>query len=227
MKRLALVLLVASLAGSALLVGSARASSMSACGSKVIADWYDNGRIDHVYPIPCYRQALQHLPLDVQEYADAHDVISRAMAAALVKPSRVVGPPTGTDTTGTDTTQTTTTNVSPAGPGGGDGNPPASTKGPDPLLTKALKRLGPSSANSIPLPLVVLGALALLLLAAGAAGVVARKLQERRLPPGTAGRGPARAPSASLGVPSGAVPTVAVPRTADAPTRRRGGGPQI
>jgi len=42
----------------------------------------------------------------------------------------------------------------------------------------ALKN-GSKSADSVPIPLLVLGGLALLLIAAGAAGVVAKRLQSR------------------------------------------------
>ncbi len=39
----------------------------------------------------------------------------------------------------------------------------------------------PSSADSVPVPLIVLGAVALLLMAAGAAGFVARRQRTRKL----------------------------------------------
>src|SRR3954469_21194137 len=144
MKRLSLLLLVASLAGTALLTGTARASDKTSCGSKVISDWYDNGRIDRVYPTVCYRQALRHLPLDVDEYANARDVITRAMATAIAvqdKQSRHVTTPGGTNPAGT--TQTSTNpNVVPPPTSSGGGNPPGTANShADPLLTKAIKRL--------------------------------------------------------------------------------------
>ena len=39
------------------------------------------------------------------------------------------------------------------------------------------------SASSVPIPLLILAGLALLLIAAGTAGYVIRRLQARRLPP--------------------------------------------
>ena len=42
---------------------------------------------------------------------------------------------------------------------------------------------GPKNASSIPLPLIILAAVALLLLAAGAASFVARRIQQRRIDP--------------------------------------------
>jgi hypothetical protein len=199
-KRLLLALLVASLAGTALLVGSARAASLSSCGNRVINDWYDNGRIDHTYPIACYRDALNHLPEDVKQYADAHDVITQAMAAAIAVQQKNTRKSGGTDTTSTDTTETSTNSSGPGVPPSDNNPPPGSDPASshhDPIFKNALNKLGPNNANSIPLPLVVLGSLALLLLAAGAAGVVARKLQERRVPGTPGGGAPPEAPSAS------------------------------
>jgi hypothetical protein len=43
--------------------------------------------------------------------------------------------------------------------------------------------LNPSSASSLPLPLLVLGGLAILLVAAGAAGLLAKRLQARKQAP--------------------------------------------
>ncbi len=44
----------------------------------------------------------------------------------------------------------------------------------------ALDSIGPGSADSVPVPLIVLGALSIVLLALGAAGFVARRVQTRR-----------------------------------------------
>ena len=50
------------------------------------------------------------------------------------------------------------------------------------LQAHEISSLGPSNADSIPLPLLILAGLAGLLLAAGTAGAVARKLEARRVP---------------------------------------------
>ena len=60
-----------------------RASAATPCWQTVINDWYDNGRIDGTYPVSCYRQALKHLPEDVQDYTSLPDDIRAAMQAAL------------------------------------------------------------------------------------------------------------------------------------------------
>jgi hypothetical protein len=48
----------------------------------------------------------------------------------------------------------------------------------------ALSALGSDKPSSVPVPLLVLGGLALLLIGAGAAGLVTRRLAARRTPPG-------------------------------------------
>jgi hypothetical protein len=60
-------------------VSSATASS---CGDAVLQDWFDNGRVDRLYPLPCYEEARASLPHDIRDYSDADDVIERALSAA-------------------------------------------------------------------------------------------------------------------------------------------------
>jgi hypothetical protein len=62
------------------ITGTAGASQ--SCGSRVLADWRD-GRLDGVYPVKCYRQALAELPEDVQVYSTAQADITRALQARL------------------------------------------------------------------------------------------------------------------------------------------------
>lgn len=64
----------------------------------------------------------------------------------------------------------------PSGVGPGDDDPGGSDGGV----------LGSGDSSSVPLPLIILGALAGLLMAAGGAGLLARKLQARRAGPPTA-----------------------------------------
>jgi hypothetical protein len=151
------------------------------CWSALIKDWYD-GRIDDTYPVHCYKDALKNLPPDVKTYSDAYDVISRALAAATrdkksVDPDALIAPP-DTSTGHTTTVRNGTTTTTPAaGPTGGNGGGNAA-----PPLTQLP---GDRGADGVPVPLLILGGLALLLVAAGAAGLVARRLQARRGGPGT------------------------------------------
>jgi hypothetical protein len=149
------------------------------CWSTLIKDWYD-GRIDDTYPVHCYKDALKNLPPDVRTYSDAYDVISRALAAATrgktsVDPDSLIPPPAQASGGKTDTNSTTTTTGGGFGNDGGSAAPPPLGQLP-----------GDRGADGVPVPLLILGGLALLLVAAGAAGLVARRLQARRGGPGTA-----------------------------------------
>lgn len=75
------LLLVALIACGTLAFGSGAASA-SACGDRVVADWID-GRIDGVYPLRCYEEAVADLPEDVRVYSSAVDDISRALQARV------------------------------------------------------------------------------------------------------------------------------------------------
>jgi len=67
---------------------------------------------------------------------------------------------------------------------GGRANKPSQTAvkadPPRKLFTEAFNKVGPRNADSIPLPLIILAGLALLLIAAGGAGLVSRRLRARR-----------------------------------------------
>ena len=49
----------------------------------MLGDWSDNGRIDRVYALPCYEEAIATLPTDIRDYTNASDVIDRAMTTAV------------------------------------------------------------------------------------------------------------------------------------------------
>jgi hypothetical protein len=53
------------------------------CERRVLDDWVENERIDRVYPIPCYEDAIEAIPHDLRDYSNAADVIARALASAL------------------------------------------------------------------------------------------------------------------------------------------------
>ncbi len=146
------------------LAGPAAAkSSGGPCWKLLINDWYD-GRIDQTYPLHCYREAIKHLPADVEVYSNARSDIERALLAARL------GKPAPPNQGGTNNNE---------GKGTGESGSPGGEPPPT-ALTKALDALGPSQADSAPIPLLVLGGLALLLMTAGGAGIIARKVQARR-----------------------------------------------
>jgi hypothetical protein len=181
-KPLARIGLVAVIAGAALVGGAVRATPVQAatpCWKQLLNDWYD-GRIDQTYAVHCYRDALKHLPADVQTYSSAHDDILRALQTAIAnqkKEHKVVGsntplpPQKGGGTGGSGN----------GGSGnGGSGTTTLPGRTGDPGLAGKVNSGDPSS---VPVPLIVLGALALLLVAAGGAGLLAKRIQARRAAP--------------------------------------------
>jgi hypothetical protein len=155
------------------------AGAATPCWKTLINDWYD-GRIDGTYAIPCYQQAINHLPSDVESYSSAADDIRRALQ------ERIKGKKSGVGVGAGPTGPTGPSGPGAAGPGGGGGpSGPSSTtgrktaKGP---LGDVLNAGSPHHADSVPIPLIVLGGIAVLLLAAGSAGLIARRVQSRRVP---------------------------------------------
>jgi hypothetical protein len=170
---LLLVLVAASLGVGAT---ATQADAATPCWKRLINDWYD-GRIDRTYPASCYRAAIRNLPEDVDAYSTAREDLERALLSA----ARRKGSALDAD------------DPIPPGPGNEAGpkaeNPATSENGEEaaPPLPGSddgdgglLETFRPSSADEIPVPLLVLGGLAVLLLGAAAASFVARKIQARR-----------------------------------------------
>jgi hypothetical protein len=138
---------------------TAAAEKSKTCAEQIVADWYGDSRVDGIYPKQCYQQAIKSLPIDVIDYTNAKDDILRALAYARrgqPDPGPAGGP------------RPTTTN--PEDPTSGD-------PGDETTASGAVDTSGPSA---LPIPLLVLGGLALLLLAAGGAGYLNRRAQARR-----------------------------------------------
>ena len=174
------------LAGAAPLAAQASSHSASAipCWKRLLNDWYD-GTINNTYPIPCYQQAVNHLPADLRIYGSARDDILAARQAAerhrSAPPEQghpIVSTPTSTTTTTTatlttngTTTTTTTVAVVPIS----TTTPPKKSSG----IGGALDKLNPGNPDSFPLPLLILGALAILLVIAGGAGMLWQRSHPR------------------------------------------------
>jgi hypothetical protein len=178
----ALALLLAGLLGAGLL-GAGSAAAAESCGKKVIDDWYADGRVDGTYPPHCYDDAIEILPRDVRDYSSAKDDITRALQNRL---NNKPAPPATTDPTPAVVTPETTpqaTTPQATTPDDPDEVPPTDSKPGDSGGAEAGGPVDTAAADSVPVPLLVLGGLALLLVAAGSAGYVTRRLQARRLPP--------------------------------------------
>jgi len=165
----------------------AAAADSPACWKRLINDWYD-GTIDKTYPTPCYRQAIEHLPTDVRLYSSARDDILRALAQAQA--AQATQNASVTTTAPTTTSETAPTTTSEAAVATTAETPPTTTA---PATTPgrpkkkgvqgAIDKLNPGEADSFPLPLIILGGLAIALVAAGVAGMMWRRYQGGR--PGT------------------------------------------
>jgi hypothetical protein len=157
-KPLILFLVVAALAAT-FGVGTAQASR---CSDALIQDWYSDGRVDQTYAVHCYREALKDIPEDQLVYGTLRDDLNRALQNAIRENG---GKPLDPDQP--------ITGANPGGGGGGDG-------GGDGFFHWLAKAVGPDTADSIPVPLLVLGGLALALMAAAGVSFFARRLQAKR-----------------------------------------------
>lgn len=161
------------------------ASAAESCGKKVIDDWYADGRVDGTYEPHCYDDAIEILPRDIKEYSSAPGDIQRALQNRL---NRKPAPPARKDPTPEIPVS------SDDNDGDGVPNPKDKTPGKRPKRTPvpepeqqpptrvATPPVATASSDSVPVPLLVLGGLALLLVAAGSAGYLTRRLQARRGP---------------------------------------------
>jgi Alphavirus glycoprotein J len=154
---------------------ASRALAATPCWKTLMNEWY-SGRITHLYPLHCYRDAINQLPADVTQYSSAIADIERARQLAVAHAKNpntsVTVKSTSLGTTGPKGT------TKPKGTTGTKGR----TIPPGPLPT-AINDSSPGGATSFPLPLIILGGLAIFLLAAGGVGLIIRRMQGRG--PGT------------------------------------------
>jgi hypothetical protein len=178
----------AALIAGVLLMATVRpAAAATPCWKALLNDWYD-GRIDNTYALHCYTDALKHLPPDVQTYSSAHDDIERALQSAIAKLSKtkvtsntqIKPPPLTGSSTSPDSKKH---NAHPTGPSGASGGGPSTTptgRKSGGGLSGFANKLDPGSADSLPVPLLVLGGLALILVAGGVGGLGVKYLRSRR-----------------------------------------------
>jgi hypothetical protein len=163
-------LLVALLAG--LLLALSLPSQASAqgkpCWERVIDDWLDNGAIDKHYSTACLQQALKHVPEDLRDYSNLPDAINAALQDSIRGGGNGGGGTNGS-----------------AGGSDGSGNPEGNSRQlqaapPRSAYRRAIDKLGTTSADSLPIPLLVLAGLGTALLATAGGLVTARRIRARR-----------------------------------------------
>ncbi len=175
----------------------APAAALADCGTTVIDDYLKDGTISGSYSQACYKSALQQIPTDMDIYTDVRGSINAAMnsggsggtpAASNNQPGTTTSKePKGTTTDGGTTTEDgTTTDALPVAPGTTDGG----------LVGQALNDIGPKKADELPMPVIVLGGLAILLILAGAGGLIAQRRSRRGLDDDVASSDPSSAETA-------------------------------
>ena len=145
----------------ALSFGASAASAKTIpCWEKIQNEWVNNQTISTTHPLHCYREAIAHVPEDLRQYSSIEEDIlaARQLAARQSRTLQGNNSPNPEDSAARQ-------------------NDPDQT-----LFTQGFDKLGPTNADSVPLPLLILGGLSLLLIAAGAAGIVSRRLKARKVP---------------------------------------------
>jgi cobalamin biosynthesis Mg chelatase CobN len=171
MKRLLLVSLLVALALPA-------GASAALCRNKIYNDWLADGKVASTYTHVCYVDALHHIPQDANVYSSLREDITAAMRAnarraeGKAAPSQVGhGFTTHNVLASSNTSQPTTPPDSSASSSSHDPAVGEKTAGGATLA---------SSKSGAPVPVLVLGGLALALLAAGAVGAGVKHSRSRR-----------------------------------------------
>jgi hypothetical protein len=169
-----LVLLVV-LAGAVVLAALAPASAKAAvpCRDRIYSDWYRHGKIASTYPLACYRDALTHVPNDAAIYSSLKDDIRSALQAAIERsngktvPAEVghgLATPVSSQVKSSSVVKTTTKTTATS--------PDTPTTAPvnQTQTIHAASADTASGSSGLPLPILVLGGLALVLAGVGGLG---------------------------------------------------------
>jgi len=149
------------------------------CRDRIYNDWYHDGKIASSYSTACYRDALKHIPTDAKFYSSLETDIRSAMLASFriqrgASAPKQVGhgrAAIGHGAPGTGTPQLLSAPGSPSKP---HDQPLGDTQ------TTAVGPVADTSSSGTPLPILVLGGVALALAAAGAVGTGVRFARRRR-----------------------------------------------
>jgi hypothetical protein len=169
-KRLAL--LVLALAAFA----PATANAAAPCRDRIYNDWYADGKIATTYPLACYRDALKNIPADAKTYSDLAADIRSAMQGARERLRGDRQVPTQIGKGGGTMQAASRTTKSATKPGRAPHDPAPGAQPVSQTLPSSKSSVGATGGgSSVPVPLLVLGALALLLIAVGGVGAVAKR----------------------------------------------------
>jgi len=133
------------------------ASAKSACWQQILNEWVDTSNVSPTYPLHCYGEAVKHVPQDLAQYSSIiEDILAARQQASRLNLRRPSG-----------VTPSNTTSGAPADPSSG-------------VYNSAIDKLSPTNSDSMPLPLLILAGLALVMVAAGGAGLLSRHLKARK-----------------------------------------------
>jgi hypothetical protein len=140
----------------AALVLPATSQAAVPCRDKIYNEWYASGKISTTYPIACYHDALANIPGDAQVYSNLGSDIKAALQGALAGTKGAVGH-------GLASTLSVT----------------GQTKGAVHDEHLSASPVAATSGGSVPLPIIVLAAVAILLAGAGAIGTGVKQYRKR------------------------------------------------
>jgi hypothetical protein len=162
----------------------ATANAAVPCRDRIYNDWYADGKIATTYSAGCYRDALKNIPPDARTYSSLADDIRAAMRGAQARHAGHTGVPAQIGK-GVEPTAATVSTPKAAPKKRGGAKTTLSEKSPLRSTQQSRSRAVPTStvaadptsgsSSGVPVPLLVLGALALLLIAVGAAGAIAKR----------------------------------------------------
>jgi len=163
MGRMKWLTLVSTLAVAAALAQPA--SAKAPCRDRIFDDWKQDGRIASTYPLSCYRDALRNIPSGDSVYTSLEDDIRAAFQAAVLRShgQKVA------QQVGHGFPKSTTTTSSSSQMMDERTHPLASA-----TTTVASLQTADASGGGIPVPLLVLGGFALVLVVGGGAGLLVR-----------------------------------------------------
>jgi hypothetical protein len=172
------LVLLALLAGAVVLSALVPASAKAAvpCRDRIYNDWYRHGKIASTYPFACYRDALKHVPSDAAIYSSLKDDIRSALQAAIERshgkkvPSAVghgLVTPISSQVKSTSVVKTSKTQTTSL-------ETPSTAPVDQTQTIHAASAATTSGSSGLPLPILVLGGLALLLAGVGAVGAGVR-----------------------------------------------------
>jgi hypothetical protein len=157
------------------LLAPATPSAAVPCRDRIYNDWYHDGKIASSYSTACFRDALKHIPTDAKFYSSLETDIKAAMLASFRIKHGATAPKQvghGLAAIGHGAPSTGTPQLVSA--------PKPHGLSPGVTETVASAPVADTSSSGTPLPILVLGGVALALAAAGAVGTGVRYARRRR-----------------------------------------------